>query len=535
MTMDTLTPLQRRILELANPAPAAKPEITYVGRLAYRVAPDGTRTRVPEADLPLEESTALVAPTGSTAGPKAPQGALSAAEVAGFPEIGPGLRKGPTGWNVRRNPDGTWDYEKATAAADSGTRKATPLEIGAQALGNFGRATTPQPAQPASSMQEAGAAVSPSAPSIPAGGSGILRDFYGTPTTARVNYGAGGIQDIPLNSSNTRQDLALFGLTPSGKPETDAMTALASRAWIADKLSKGIAGPELSAMLDIYRDPNKLRGNRLTAGDLSAILEPEKVPADWNLPVEEELPLMAHGGSVTTGTPPYTGTLYKTDGGRMVPPWELKPSEYNRDAKDYSSGRFGDNPYKAGMPWAEWFKDYGVLPGKGYMSSRQFGTEGDRSDVRQTLSNIRTLNGRLYGTSPDGTSWSRSIYGEQWEPVLPGDQWGRQTRPDEGGDIDRYAQGFQRFTPDRFANGGSIMLGVDEPVIGMGAISREPKFIAGEAGPERMDITPVGKPSAPPEPQPNQRLDVMLAGLRELSRGVSRRRQALQIPVGAMS
>ena len=483
---------------------------------------------------------------GSTAAPKLPQGPLTAADVAGWVDVVPNaIKRAPNGYLAYRQADGSWgDVKKETASAASSGKAPPPyVQAGqAYAAGTRGLAN---PAQPASSMQEAGAAVSPAAP--PSTGMALFTlDAYNTPTTANIDLGRAGIQHIPLNSSNMKAELGQWGLTPTGKP-ADIATMLGGRAEVQSLRNRGFDGSLISSIIDAYRGKNLARDARIAAGDLSALLEAQTNPADWAMPnavgagsnwLEEEEPVpMAHGGSVTTGTPPYTGTLYKTDGGRMVPPWELKPSEYNKDAKGMTRNGLQDNPYNSGMPWTEWAQDGIFKPN--LFQSRQFGIEGDKANDLNTIGNIRVLNGKVYGTDKSGRSWSKSLYGGKWEPIFPTDQWGRHYSDTSTG-----AQGFEGAGSNyaspypgkifsHFADGGSIMLGVDEPVIGMGAISQEPKFIAGEAGPERMDITPVGQPA--PQPQPNQRLDVMLAGLRELSRGVSRRRQALQIPVGAMS
>lgn len=46
----------------------------------------------------------------------------------------------------------------------------------------------------------------------------------------------------------------------------------------------------------------------------------------------------------------------------------------------------------------------------------------------------------------------------------------------------------------RLARGGQMM--TDEPIIGMGMQSQRPQFVVGEAGPERLDVTPMTGPNA---------------------------------------
>lgn len=94
------------------------------------------------------------------------------------------------------------------------------------------------------------------------------------------------------------------------------------------------------------------------------------------------------------------------------------------------------------------------------------------------------------------------------------------------------APGVPGMTP--MADGGQMM--TDEPVVGMGAFSQEPKFIAGEAGPEMIDFTPTG-PSplggagmggGPRPMMTNPEILRLLAGQAD-------RRIRLQLPVGALS
>ncbi len=93
------------------------------------------------------------------------------------------------------------------------------------------------------------------------------------------------------------------------------------------------------------------------------------------------------------------------------------------------------------------------------------------------------------------------------------------------------------------AGGGSMM--TQEPIVGVGAMSGQPQFVAGEAGPEAINITPTQGPNAPgtvqapmgynpqaaamPAPRiPTTNIDV----LRALSSGISKR-VSLTLPVGA--
>ena len=62
------------------------------------------------------------------------------------------------------------------------------------------------------------------------------------------------------------------------------------------------------------------------------------------------------------------------------------------------------------------------------------------------------------------------------------------------------AQGLPQWVIDllggrSMASGGSFV--TQEPIVGMGAMSGQPQFIAGEAGPEQIDVTPTA-PAAPP-------------------------------------
>ncbi len=70
----------------------------------------------------------------------------------------------------------------------------------------------------------------------------------------------------------------------------------------------------------------------------------------------------------------------------------------------------------------------------------------------------------------------------------------------------------------QFAGGGSFM--TNEPIMGMGMQSGQPKFVAGEAGPEQIDVTPTA-PMAPP-PTPFATLVEQLLG----SRGGAKRNKA---------
>lgn len=59
-----------------------------------------------------------------------------------------------------------------------------------------------------------------------------------------------------------------------------------------------------------------------------------------------------------------------------------------------------------------------------------------------------------------------------------------------------------------FADGGTQML--NEPVVGMGIRSGQPKFMAGEAGPEMATFTPVGEPPPQTAPYSQTRTPVQL-------------------------
>lgn len=64
------------------------------------------------------------------------------------------------------------------------------------------------------------------------------------------------------------------------------------------------------------------------------------------------------------------------------------------------------------------------------------------------------------------------------------------------------------FGPKAYGRGGTEML--DEPTVGIGMFSGQPRFLAGEAGPERLDFTPVKDASGPPA-----------TGIREFAHGGS--------------
>src|SRR3990167_78186 len=63
-------PWIRALVEKALGGAGGEPEISYVGRLAYREDERGVRTRMPEYDLPVEEAgSTTIAPAERSAGP----------------------------------------------------------------------------------------------------------------------------------------------------------------------------------------------------------------------------------------------------------------------------------------------------------------------------------------------------------------------------------------------------------------------------------------------------------------------------------
>jgi hypothetical protein len=331
-----------------------------------------------------------------------------------------------------------------------------------------------------------------------------------------------GSYDMPVDPSSVTQYLSPFGLAPTGNAEKDASTALAAKAFTGDLIGRGYDTGAITNILDYYRRANRTRAERITAGDLTALLEPASAPPEFarsldvGAPVleeEEPIPMFASGGTVTSGT--NLGAKHGT-GGREVNPLSMKPNEYNVNA-----GPTNEQYENFYFPWRQWADD-GYFPDLTRNIREKFGD------------NLRWAGGRYYGTDRYGQTVSMSPYGgNPSKPILPRDQWGRPI----------YGQNHPSQGPRAMADGGSLML--DEPTVGMGLMSGEPQFLAGEAGPERMDITPMGgggmpptgmptPPQPAPRTEPEQRLDAMLAGLKVLARGVNRRARPMQIPTGSM-
>jgi hypothetical protein len=501
------TPLQRN--STVNPPPV-------------NVSIQQTQPVSTQAALSLDELTAQVESGG---GVLTPRGGIW---VATWPDKSQ-TRYDPTGFprngQVSYNP--TYVAPPASSAASGTTRRPTPLEISAQALGNANRmlnSATPAPASTLLTDAESAAQTAPVGQRPMGQERGIIRSFSGQPVVARIDNGPGGIQDIPLNSSNVRQDLAMFGLTPTGNIESDARTALASRGWIADELARNRSSAEISNQLDLYRGRNQSRQGRITAGELNAVLEPESVPTDFSMPArepnvdfgmmgdeeDEEFRTYADGGQALIGGGGWTDSLSRKPNreGENFSPYQMATRQlaergYRPMDKPYT-GALYDGGRRLGMvpPW--------LLPqwGRGARQGMGYGPGQDRA---------------MAGWAADG------YIGGIPHPNEPHESYtGNAVNSYPGAGVEPRAFGAANMrrvgNAPRFANGGTQML--DEPVLGVGMMSNEPKFMAGEAGPEMATFTPVGQ--RPQEqtnaPYPQAQRPVQLLDPRRVLMSMKRRK-----------
>jgi hypothetical protein len=539
--------------EIAKYAQAAGISVDEARRFLMADAPAQPPTPSPAApSAPAQQSPADLPPWarkvgGNLAVGKDPEtGTTYQWEYNGSTYVDPvSQRIVPQGWNPRGTPDtpntpgeGTITYQRnsttgklfavqggkvigevselAEKPAADPTRRPNAFEMGVQArreiqggspLGQSQPTTVGSPNTP----QPIGAPPAPSSGTAQANRTQIIYDLNGRPVMERLNYGDGGIHDRPLNTANIAEDLALFGLAPNGRDRyssgmaspTDIRAAQASRNFIA--ASQTHQSPrEISHMLDYYRNANLSRegmkgsafaDQRISANELAGLNSPVAVPSNFDIPAQEldvaygfdtgnipeemyededEFRTYADGGQALIGGGFTTKGMSRQPNreGDNYSPYQLatrqladrgyRPMDKPYTGALYDGGRLGMVP-----PW--------LLP--------QWGR-----GARQ---------GMGYGPGQDNAmgSWAADGYiGGIPRPNEPHESYtGNAVNSYPGAGVEPQPRGATRnvgYAP-RFANGGTQML--DEPVMGMGVNSGEPKFLAGEAGPEMATFTPVGQ------------------------------------------
>ena len=379
--------------------------------------------------------------------------------------------------------------DSTSAPAPVGTPPASPAAptYDAQSVGQF--YASPDPSRPQNSTQ-------------------VIYDDFGQPVIARINQGTGGLRDIPLNSSNIQETLNLFGIKPSTNNDINLRAASGARQYVASMLdTPGWSPARLSNDLQYNRDLAASRAEKISGGDLAALASPQPAPFDWTVPSEyaltpeeeqrriDELAAQgtqgfADGGSVITGgegydygnfSPhllsrgyterssdlpySYTGQLYANsyrDNPQMVPPWllpaRITSSKFRIPQGGNDKPRYGPGLDIAMQRWTDQRNDPGVL-------------------LRDWPN--RAAHGPYVPPPPTFTP----------PPPLPANTMRVGYAP-------------------AFADGGTQML--NEPVVGMGIRSGQPKFMAGEAGPEMATFTPVGEPPPQTAPYSQTRTPVQL-------------------------
>lgn len=406
--------------------------------------------------------------------------------------------------------DGRVAYNPSWAPAPStGAARATVGDATANLLSRFGvtgGSSTNQPATPAPRPVGSPPQTELTEGYVPSEGVGAglirqpatdaqtLRGEQGTPYMYRVQNGPGSFTDI--NPDTVRMGLAASGLESTGDFEKDFSTYGQQRAFrtalqgMNPDLSPGRiqsayfqpAMEERSAMRK-ERAANLLDRLELTAnGENLNYLAPGPEEEDYLDELERGgVPMNAEGGSIQVGANPQSWYDSARNTMRNRPDSirasGLQRSFNNLEDQGYDITDFGQNYtgqlYNGKPPW--------MLPAWGGNDGGGYGP--GLGSFRRKLSNSPYPGQNMLSRFSREGGGDNMPYGGGYDQ--PG------TIPS------RAAQSSHRvgYAP-AYANGGQQML--DEPVVGMGMMSNEPKFVAGEAGPEMATFTPVGKP--PPRP-----------------------------------
>lgn len=466
-----------------------------------------------------------------------PQGAISTDDLlaAGGAIESPGIYVARNGQRYIQNPDKTWSPSgtpsttaekksaglqiaeqrgriQSTLAGGSGTQASAPSGASAPARTEWGTLPDGSPAY----FEGGGGA---QAPVLQGNGQNYYsqtREIKG-PTSALGQPGEAVAYEIPTpggggsaqyHVGTAQQDLRAAGIIPSGNNQKDldaGNAAVAKRALMLDEYkdplvvqsmfdtlnrgtdvysrAKAVAAEEAAAKAAYSGGRLPAAGtDQLTAAGLRDFLTPENVQS--YLPDDYEF---AEGGTLTVGTDDdktRQTTMPGMDSMEAPVPGSRMTDVNNAFARQAGTGpRYTHNGniqrvidgQKMTMP----------ATGGNFVPSERFGMSGWQEQYDKDL---------WGGARPATGSINQAIYQVLFPRWLQGtrrikDMPGSGAWDWNGTDANSASIGGQTY---RFANGGSMML--NEPVVGMGMESGQPKFLAGEAGPEQLDFTPAGPP-----------------------------------------
>jgi hypothetical protein len=455
------------------------------------------------------------------------QGAITTDDLlsAGGSMESPGVYVARNGQRYVQNPDKSWS---ANGTPSKSTEKLSPAQVAARASLDANKTNAE-----AQRIREGGAPTSQGqtvtsstggeartqwgtlpdgspnyietdGPPVPQGGSSAEyykspQDVFGPPKQGAPTFVGQNVPTDDVGGSTLRtagetgwagQTLRAAGIIPTGDPNKDYIAALGADT----KRNAMLAGGESPLEVQNYFDM-KNRGtdvyarakavsaeeaaakasysggrlpaagtDQLTAANLRDFLTPENVQS--YLPDDYEF---AEGGSLTVGAEDDPLQRPGAENGPPIPGTATGKPRYTHSGniqRDYAGGSYkmpatggGYRPADSVDP-KRWFDLYNQMAWNGNKPSEN----SYNSSLYQTLF-PQFL--QRYGMMPD---------------IPGGGAW------DWSGDRPTASIGGKTY---RFANGGDMML--DEPVVGMGMQSGQPKFLAGEAGPEHLQFTPAGQ------------------------------------------
>lgn len=444
-----------------------------------------------------------------------PQGALTTDDLlgAGGSMESPGVYVARNGQRYVQNPDKSWSPSgtpSTTAAKKSPGLQIAEQRAGIQSTLAGGTAQAPAAGStvdwgtlPDGSPAKLAVGSQAAPPPVPQGKREVS-EIRG-PTSALGQPGEIMGYEIPTpggsaqyNVGQAQQDLRAAGIIPSGNNQKDldaGNAAVAKRALMLDEYkdplvvqsmfdtlnrgtdvysrAKAVAAEEAAAKAAYSGGRLPAAGtDQLTAAGLRDFLTPENVQS--YLPDDYEF---AEGGTLTVGTDDdktRQTTMPGMDSMEAPVPGGGGPRyTHNGNIQRVIDGQ------KMTMP----------ATGGNFVPSERFGMSGWQEQYDKDL---------WGGARPATGSINQAIYQVLFPRWLQGtrrikDMPGGGAWNWNGTDAPTASIGGK---PYRFANGGSMML--NEPVVGMGMESGQPKFLAGEAGPEQLDFTPA--PGGAPMP-----------------------------------
>ncbi len=244
-------------------------------------------------------------------------------------------------------------------------------------------------------------------------------------------------------------------------------------------------------------DMNRNVGGPLSALDLAMLPEIEQ----YTTPPQPRFGNMATGGSVLAGADEYNppqptanvlppGVQRNDPEGNPIYPRDETSNIYSRRDPFASGANANGTPFQWG--------------------ASDLAATGDRNSPPQLSAfkrlSVNELNQLEAAGEAEAARRRRYNLGPLTASNTPFPFWGsRSPAPVASGEAqpgapNLGAQGLPQWVIDllggrSMAGGGSFM--TQEPIVGMGAMSGQPQFIAGEAGPEQIDVTPT-MPAAPP-------------------------------------